>query len=1144
MTLAVLVECVYLQSEYPEEPHYIGRVMEFVYVPRVRQPKPLLSMTGDTRQRADDSSEHRESTPTPTPDAAAAQLRVRLAWYQRPRDLPITRVRAKDMRLLVATMHTDINPVSAIRGKCFVRHVSEIPDLNAWKAQTDHYYYSQLFDRYSTRLYDIIPVSQIRNAPQEVLQKLRDTYEFIFAETQKITDLTSTRRACTVCAKWCSISESVKCSLCEKHYHLQCLDPPPARKPAKGYGWQCAACIRRMQQQRTQSSEEIANDSASSAASIGATTDVGDRKRVTRNMVAEESFSALRSSSTVHTPGATPGAAATSDTESRPGSKRLKLSHGDSRLYGDRAAGPIPRPKNRGLWPFRYFGINTDIDDVLHDDERIYPRAVSRIGPKYQAIIPDMVSPAGPELDKQLTEAYAELQKANKGAGGISAVRGSMHSAAPGLTSGRAANGHGTAAGSSSSHRWGRENAGIGGGGGGTSRWYGKNAEQMGRAWDEIELRRGNHDEQLFFKQPKTLPNDELDMYMEAILPFLQRHFAQIQDFTLLDCQDAALHGLALHNYDVEETLISIPDCPEGYIRQRASGDFWAPATLAQFNDSMRELGSNLQLIHENIPTITRRAVTLHYYLVRPTALGKQLLEAYDNRSHTGLRRSMLGQGESAVNAHLEVASDVGASAANTPGSSPRISGMATREQPGLRCINCLSDHSTKWTPAPLEFVSHNTRSGKSSGARRVVCDECRDHWQHYATMPDQDAINARKSHLYAQGTNTRNGQTRVRAAQTPVLPKVRAVEPWPLIPCDLCRQATGDGSDAVALVCRDCGLCVHYGCSGYPDGAVVNPRRWKCGVCTNSTNPTVSINYACILCGKEPAHAGSRVRQLMWRTKGNNWVHPLCALAAPEATLTYSHGNVIVTGTTGIAADAWMRNCAVCRRSDGAAPKCIDSACQRGIHATCARLFASSGGLAADPHAILALRPTGGQPGAPGLLDEMYGFTAGGGAVAVVLKCADHARAGSQDVEPTAQDRLGRSVIEAAIACKAVKPSPASRGAMLQSSVSQMQHTRPTTPASAKDSATSDVKPKLPSPSPSPPPSSSSLAAMSNPNMVAWASAADDPMCAQCAAAFSPIWWPVSPGAVPDKSAEVKVLCHRCHSSVGSQVPGRVNGA
>ncbi|KAJ2203048.1 putative PHD type zinc finger protein with BAH domain-containing protein, partial [Coemansia sp. RSA 520] len=186
-------EYVYLQAEYPGEPHYVGRVMEFVYVPRVRQPKPLLSMSGIRKQMADKTASGDDSgRDTPTPASSTAQLRVRLAWFQRPRDLPLTRVRAKDMRLLVATMHTDLNPVSAIRGKCQVRHVSEISDLNAWKSQVDHYYYTQLFDRYSTRLYDIVPVSQIRNAPQEVLQKLHDTYEFIFAETQKINDLVST----------------------------------------------------------------------------------------------------------------------------------------------------------------------------------------------------------------------------------------------------------------------------------------------------------------------------------------------------------------------------------------------------------------------------------------------------------------------------------------------------------------------------------------------------------------------------------------------------------------------------------------------------------------------------------------------------------------------------------------------------------------------------------------------------------------------------------------------------------------------------------------------------------------------------------------------------------------------------------------
>ncbi|KAJ2828269.1 putative PHD type zinc finger protein with BAH domain-containing protein, partial [Coemansia erecta] len=1158
-------------SEYPEEPHYIGRVMEFVYVPHVKQPRPLLSMSGIRKQlasNAEDSAGRREITPTaPSTPETTAQLRVRLAWFQRPRDLPLTRVRAKDMRLLVATMHTDINPVSAIRGKCIVRHVSEIPDMNAWKSKLDHYYYTQLFDRYSTRLYDIIPVSHIRNAPQEVLQKLHDTYEFIFAETQKINDLVSTRRACTVCAKWCSIGESLKCSICEKHYHMQCLDPPPTRKPAKGYGWQCATCLRRIQDQRARSAEETANDSASSAASFSAAADSSDRKRVTRNMTAEDSFAPTRMPSLGGTPGSTPGGAAGSDTESRPGSKRLKLSHGDSRLYMDGTASPIPRPKNRGLWPFRYFGINTDIDDVLHDDERIYPRAVSRIGPKYQAIIPDMVSPSGPELDQQLTSAYSKAKDAasdvakgrdiEKPGRGRPRTRGvPMSVSGSGLANGRAANGHGTAAGGYG--RWGRDSSGIGGGGGGgTTRWHGKNAEQMDRTWDEIEQRRGNHDEQLFFRKPKSLPNEELDMYMEAIVPFLQRHFASTPDFTLLDCQDAALHGLALHKCDVEETLISIPDCPEGYIRQRAAGDFWSQEGLARFNECMREFGSNLQSIHVSMPEFTRRAITLHYYLIRPTDLGKELLEAYDNRNHTGQRRPMLGQGEGAGNMHLEVASDVGTSVANTPGSSPRISGMAARdpfERTAQRCINCLSDHSSKWSPAPLEFVSYNTRSGKSSGARRVICDECREYWQHYAAMPDQDVINTRKSQLYSQGTNTRNGHMRDEQRQTtprarpplvPTLPKSRAPEAWPLIACDVCKQATDGSPELVPLVCRDCGLCVHYGCSGYPNGAAINPKRWKCGICVNTTNPTVSINYACILCRREPAHAGNLPRQMMWRTKGNNWVHPLCALAVPQAALTFSHGNVIVTGTTAIADDAWRRSCAVCMRADGAVPKCADSSCNLGAHATCARPFAHGNHSATGaPPAVLALRPAAGKPGLPALLDDVYGFNAGGGTVTVVLKCASHAHAGGEmDVDPSALDKLGRPVMEAAIASKNCKSSTMSRGAMLLSSVGRSQSTRPTTPASPKEDlpkadVSSDIKPRLPSPESSMEPSLSpppSLSATANPNMVVWANPAEDPTCAQCSTTFSPIWWPTSPvsagSAGTSAHSDVKVLCHRCYS-------------
>ncbi|KAJ2669931.1 putative PHD type zinc finger protein with BAH domain-containing protein [Coemansia sp. RSA 1085] len=1131
-------EYVYLQSEYPEEPYYIGRVMEFVYVPRVRKPKPLLSTGSIQRQLAERlaaGDRDKETTPTPaaTPDTAA-QLKVRLAWLQRPRDLPLTRVRAKDARLLVATMHTDLNPVSAIRGKCFVRHVSEIPDMGAWKAQPDHYHYSQLFDRYSTRLYDIVPVSQIRNAPQEVLQKLRDTYEFIFAETQKINDLVSTRRACTVCAKWCSISESVKCSLCDRHYHLKCLDPPPTRKPAKGYGWQCAACLRRIQEQRARSSEEAGNDSASSAASGSGAADANDRKRVTRNMAAEEMVGALRSTSAGATPAGTPGAAGSSDNESRPGSKRLKLSHGDSRLYGDSGASPIPRPRRRGLWPFRYFGINTDIEDVLHDDERIYPRAVSRIGPKYQAIVPDMVSPSGAGLDRQLAEARAR-QAAGR----------------PGATDG-----------GGSSQRWSRDGGGVGGGGGGTARWHGKSAEQMDRTWGEIEQRRGSHDEQLFFRKPAALPNEELDMYMEAIIPFLQRHFAETHDFTLLDCQDAALHGLALHGYDVEEALISIPDCPEGYVRQREAGDLWTPDRLARFNACLREYGSNLQAVREHMRDSSRRAVTLRYYLLRPTALGRQLLEAYDNRSRAGQRRPNLGQGESAVNVHVEVASGA-TSAADTPGSSPRLAGF---ERPALRCINCLGSHSARWTPAPLDCVSYNTRSGKASAARRVICDQCREFWQHYAAMPDQDAISARKPRAGAgadaHGATTRNAhmrdeprRARGRPALAPALPKLRA-EPWPLGACDVCRQPTDGSPELGPLVCRDCGVCVHYACSGYPGGAVPSPRRWKCGICHNTTNPTVSTNYACILCRRAPATHAGRPQQVLWRTRGNNWVHPLCALATPETSLAFSRGSVVVAGTSAIPRRAWTRACCVCR-SGGAVPCCAQDGCDVGAHPTCVAPFAAGGG--AEQPAVVALRPAaggggGGRGGAQALLDGVGAFVAGGGAADVVVRCRSH-RAGAGDVPVGALDVFGRPAVEAAIASKAARPAEASRGALLLSAVARLQKQRSSSADVPREQAAGgDAKPRLPSPEPSPatpqpqpqpqPPAAGapSGAPSEDSRAVVWASAAENPLCAQCSATFSPIWWPLAP-AEPAGSGSLPVLCHRCYSA-GSAGAARRNVA
>ncbi|KAJ2743892.1 putative PHD type zinc finger protein with BAH domain-containing protein [Coemansia sp. BCRC 34301] len=1201
-TVVAVDDYVYLQPENSDDPYYIGRIMEFVYVSRVRQPRLSHSMATHQKSVADSRSRGRQVASSPASSVnggdshSDALLRVRLAWFQRPRDLPIARVRAKDARLLVATMHSDINPVNSIKGKCQVRHSSEIADFSAWKAKSDHYYYSQLFDRYSTRLYDIIPVTQIRNAPQNVLQKLLDTYEFIFAEGQKITDLVSTRRACTICATWCSINDSLKCSLCEKNYHMQCLDPPIARKPAKGYSWQCAACRRGLQEQKLQQKQPKSHQGEHTAiATIDAVdtdataSDANDRKRSTRQAgVAADDYSiSLRSGAstialssaavaTVTGSGGSASAAA-SDNESRSGSKRLKLSHGDSRLYSNGATGPIPRPKNRGLWPFRYFGINTDIDDVLHDDERIYPRAVSRIGPKFQAVLPDMVGPSGPELDKQLV--------------------------AKSTTLGFPAFGKGSS---------GKQLHGPRGKDGANARWVAKSAEQLDRTWEEIEVRRGNHDDQLFFKQPAYLLDEDLDMYMVSMLPFMRRHFEGVPDFTLLDCQDAALHGLVMHEYDVEEALISIPEYPEAYIRSRAPGDNWSRDDLEKFNDRLREYGSNLQAIHESIPNITRRAITLRYYLERHTELGTHLLEAYESRSHLGHRRSNFAQGEGAGTIHIETSSDAGLSSFNTPASSPRIPGTATRENTkkngdlpdrvtSMRCVHCQQDRSTRWYDAPTELTSYNTRSAKASAARRVICGDCRDYWFHYAAMPDLDIISARKQRpLLASnggGMNLRqqvgglndgsadldcaigdvrlsdqlsssrgnsNGSTPVgiaplqhtlekpkRSAQLAKLPMVvapprqRVSKIWPMLPCDVCKRSTKSG-DHVVLTCSDCGLCVHHACSGYPERARINLKRWRCSVCENVFNPTISISYSCILCRKEaPPEVEGQPRPLMWRTSGNNWAHAICALAIPETRLAYDHGHVIVNGMHTIPRKSWMRPCAVCAKLAGTIVECCDKKCYEGVHPSCAHVGNSTRpAFGSGPQAMLVALPATASDASASKEK----------AVSLIASCPKHPLAeNGPHVAFGALGNDGQLVAASVVASKLVPvvlPGPKS---LLQISLEKSYGPvlpkvhdpllpSTTTLSAASGSAKAPVGSGIPNHGPA--------AMLRRPEGgTMWSRPSDNPVCGWCSATFSPIWWPAPPGVVSNshahgnrRTAGPNVLCHRCHISGSSS--GHNNGS
>lgn len=163
-----MIDHVYLTPEHLGESYYIGRIMEFCSSPKRRG------------------------------------LQARIAWFNRPKDV-ISR-KSYDPRLLVATMHSDVNPITSIRGKCTVTYKNYIPSnqLDEYKRQEDHFYYHQLYDRYMQRVYDIVPSRLVQNIPINVQQALCERYEFVVVEQGKVADLTVARRTCCVCHSWCA----------------------------------------------------------------------------------------------------------------------------------------------------------------------------------------------------------------------------------------------------------------------------------------------------------------------------------------------------------------------------------------------------------------------------------------------------------------------------------------------------------------------------------------------------------------------------------------------------------------------------------------------------------------------------------------------------------------------------------------------------------------------------------------------------------------------------------------------------------------------------------------------------------------------------------------------------------------------------
>ncbi len=129
-------------------------------------------------------------------DEGATIDSVRVNWYYRPKDI---QRKVQDTRVVFASMHSDTCPLTSLRGKCNIQHLSNIPNLDEYRMKKDSFWFDKVFDRYIHRYYEVIPTNKVINVPQHVKNVLDARWKFVLVEIGRGKELTSAVKTCRKC---------------------------------------------------------------------------------------------------------------------------------------------------------------------------------------------------------------------------------------------------------------------------------------------------------------------------------------------------------------------------------------------------------------------------------------------------------------------------------------------------------------------------------------------------------------------------------------------------------------------------------------------------------------------------------------------------------------------------------------------------------------------------------------------------------------------------------------------------------------------------------------------------------------------------------------------------------------------------------
>ncbi|KAJ3150371.1 putative PHD type zinc finger protein with BAH domain-containing protein [Geranomyces variabilis] len=921
----------YLAPDAANEPYYVGRIMEFV------------------------------KAKSPGKDTWFA----RMGWFYRPKDvLPGGAKKHHDPRLLLASMHTDLNPISTMRGTCDIRHVYHIKDLEEWKSRDDTFYYDQLYDRYTHRVYDAVPLVQAKNLPNDVSRALSD-YEYLLVEAGKAADFTE-RRVCNSCDSWCNPDEPVvKCVLCRGAFHLGCVGL--GKKPPKGYAWQCAKCNKKA----VEDAEEVEKKLEKATRGKPVLKPVEPVKKVTSLL------SQLA-----------PGESEDDRIEAGlPADPSLPLVEDPMKELLPLA--PADKPKAKPMWPYRYFGEYSQYRDTLaeesagaglgqstnssrmtysqisttlvpsHELERsskpkypiVYPDrsgnavksglyvnflttflGLPRVGSEYQADIPECVPP---RPSSSLAESASDVRDSDASSSRMR-VGDESQASIPEVTPrpARPRSGNSNAALTPEIDRGADEpslsaaataNAATKA----TRSSARSRTKKKGKGPAELESvhsdRSVSHSE-LIFSKPDHISPLQMKEYFDKIRDALPVNM-KASDFLF----DRGLRELHKANYDIPtalEAMLKLKQADYGM-------PLWTDAEIKAFEGGIIKFGTELNLVQKEVPTKKMTEIIAFFYKWKKGRRYAPVYSQFCKKYRPGKR----------FKGHQHVMDGAADPEGNISGelSENELPPSPSGKHKIMECSNCFTHESERW-----KFRQKDSK-------KEIMCQACSVYFLKYGAQRQvSEAVKKinretaakkvgkrKRSFEGANGSNEKEGKKRKGRGKGTTI-KITArdhdddeepLSPSPISsgprPCAVCADLYEyQGNEIIS--CIDCTVRVHRDCYGVPTSTTAD--EFKCARCINIQTPESSICALCPMVGVPKESA-------LKRTIGNNWAHVSCATWIPEVKFGDPATASPVECIGLIDKKRWSQTCVICKQSDkGACITCSDRNCPTTFHVSCAR--------------------------------------------------------------------------------------------------------------------------------------------------------------------------------------------------------------